>query len=112
MLELIIERGMQLLQTSEGEKLPRVKQTVINQTDSMPGLCQFTMYVNQPGLCKYDEKTGTVTTPKGLRLKKVEVIKHKPSEGPTIPAMIMCKCTVSFHYDTNHKHHFINALAN
>lgn len=112
MLELIIERGMQLLQTSEGEKLPRVVQTVVSQFAAEPGTCQFTMYVNEPGLCKFDEQKKTITTPRGLRLRKVEVLKHKPSEGPTVPAMVLCKCQVAFHYPTNHKAHFVNALAN
>ena len=106
MLELIIECGMQLLQTVEGEKLPRVIQTVVSQFAAEPGVCQFTMYVNEPGLCKYDEAQRRLVTPKGKHLRKVEVLKTKPSEGPTVPMMILCKCQVAFHNDTNHKAHY------
>lgn len=112
MLELIIERGMQLLQTAEGEKLPRVIETLVRQFGGEAGECQFTIYVNEPGLCKYDEQKKRLSTPKGLHLRKVEVLKHKPSEGPTVPAKILCRCQVSFQYDTTHKAHFVNALAN
>ncbi len=112
MLELIIERGMQILQTSEGEKLPRVIKTVVGQFAAEPGECQFTMYVDQPGLCRYDNLKKRLITPGGLRLRYVEVLKYKPSEGPTVPAMVLCKCQVGFHYNTNHKAHFTQALAN
>ena len=112
MLELIIERGMQLLQTSEGEKLPRVVQTVVSQFAGEPGQCQFTIYVNQPGLCKYDDLKNRLITPGGLALRSVDVLKVKPAESETKPAMVLCKCLVAFHYPTNHKAHFINDLAN
>lgn len=112
MLELIIERGMQLLQTSEGEKLPRVVETVVRQFGGEPGQCQFTMYVNQPGLCRYDDLKNRIITPGGLALRKVEILKFKPAESEVKPAMVLCKCPVSFHYPTNHKAHYINALAN
>jgi hypothetical protein len=112
MLELIIEKGMQILQTTEGEKLPRVIETMVRQFAAEPGQCQFTMYVGEPGLCKYDDLKKRIITPGGLPLRGVEVLKHKPSGGPTIPAMVLCKCTVAFHYNTNHKAHYINAIAN
>jgi len=112
MLELIIERGMQLLQTSEGEKLPRVVQTVVGQLWGEPGECQFTIYINQPGLCKYDDLKNRLITPGGLALRGVEVLKVKPAENEVKPAMALCKCKVAFNYPTNHKAHFVNALAN
>lgn len=112
MLELIIERGMQILQTSEGEKLPRVIETMVRQFAAEPGQCQFTMYVNQPGLCKYDESKERLTTPGGKHLRNVEVIKSKPAESEVIPAMVMCKCVVGFHHNTTHKEHYVNVLAN
>lgn len=112
MLELIIERGMQILQTAEGEKLPRVIETLVRQFAGEPGQCQFTMYIDEPGLCKYDDLKKRLITPGGLTLRHVEVLKYKPSEGPLKPAMVLCKCTVGFHYNTTHKPHYINAIAN
>ncbi len=112
MLELIIERGMQILQTSEGEKLPRVVETMVRQLAAEPGQCQFTMYVDQPGLCKYDDLKKRLTTPGGLALRGVEVLKYKPAEGELKPAMVLCKCTVAFHYNTTHKAHFAALVQN
>jgi hypothetical protein len=112
MLELIIERGMQLIQTPEGEKLPRVVETMLRQFAAEPANCQFTMYVNQPGLCRFDDRANTITTPRGLRLREVKVLKSKPAESELIPALVLCECKVAFNYDTKHKAHFVNALAN
>lgn len=112
MLELIIERGMQLLQTPEGEKLPRVIETLVKQFAAEAGQCQFTMYVNSPGLCQYDDIKKRLTTPGGKHLRKVEVIRTKPAESQLIPAMVLCKCQIAFHYDTSHKAHFADVIAN
>ena len=112
MLELIIERGMQLLQTSEGEKLPRVVQTVVSQIAAEPGHCQFTMCVNQPGLCRYDDIKKRIITPRGKHLRDVEVLRFKAQESELQPAIVLCKCKVAFFSDTNHKPHYINNLAN
>ena len=112
MLELIIERGMQIIQTGEGEKLPRVIETMVRQYAAEPGKCQFTMYVNQPGLCKYDESKKRLSTPGGKYLRDVEVIKYKPAESETIPAMVLCSCLVGFHYNTTHRPHFMVAATN
>ena len=106
MLEVIIERGCQLLQTYEGEKLPRVVATMIQQHAAEPGNCQFTMCVNQPGLCKYDDHKKALTTPAGNTLKGVEIMKFKPAESELIPAIVLCKCQVGFHHNTNHKPHY------
>lgn len=112
MLELIIERGMQIIQTNEGEKLPRVVETLVRQFAAEPGQCQFTMYVNEPGLCRWDETQKRLTTPGGKHLRHVEVLKTKPKENALTPAMVLCKCQVGFHFDTKHKAHYTNALAN
>ena len=112
MLELIIERGMQILQTSEGEKLPRVIETLVRQLAAEPGQCQFRMYVDGPGLCKYDDRKKRITTPGGLALRGVEVLKYKPAESELKPAMVLCKCVVAFHYPTTHKAHFSQVVEN
>lgn len=112
MLELIIERGMQLLQTPAGEKLPRVIETLIRQMAAEPGVCQFTMFVNEPGLCKYDEHKKQVSTPGGYLLRKVEVLKYKPAESVTNPAKVLCQCTISFQYNTTHRPHFVASAVN
>lgn len=112
MLELIIERGMQIIQTNEGEKLPRVVETMVRQYAAEPGQCQFTMYVNQPGLCRYDESKKRLTTPGGKHLRNVEVLKYKPAESELIPAMVLCKCQVGFHYNTTHRAHYAAAVEN
>lgn len=112
MLELIIERGMQILQTTEGEKLPRVIETLVRQKAAEPGLCQFTMFVDAPGLCKYNDLEKTLTTPGGLKLRHVEVLKYKPMQSPTEPAKVLCQCHVAFHYDTKHKAHYTIAQQN
>ena len=106
MLELIIERGCQLLQTSEGEKLPRVVETLVRQKMAEPGLCQFTIHVNSPGCCRYDDQKKQVATPAGQTLKTVRVLKFKPAESELIPALVLCECHVSFHYNTSHRPHF------
>lgn len=110
MLELIIERGMQLLQTSEGEKLPRVIETVIRQRGGEPGHCQFTMFVDDAGCCKYQRDKQRLITPRGKHLRNVKVLKYKDAEGPTIPAKVLCECTVAFFLDTVHKKHFENLV--
>lgn len=112
MLELIIERGMHYLQTMQGEKLPRVVQTVVSQFKAEPGECQFTMYVDEPFGCQYDQRKKRIVTPGGVPLARVEVLKYKPGDGKLIPAMVLCKCRVALQYDTNHKPHFVNTLAN
>lgn len=112
MLELIIERGMQILQTSEGEKLPRVVETMVRQLAAEPGQCQFTMYVDGPGLCKYNDLKKRITTPGGLALRGVEVLKYRPAESELKPAMVLCKCVVAFHYPTTHKAHFSQVVEN
>lgn len=104
MLELIIERGMQLLQTTEGEKLPRVVETVVRQLAAAPGECTFTMFVNQPGLCRYDGRR--ITTPGGNTLRQVQVLKSKPAVSELEPEKLMCRCSIAFHYNTGHRAHF------
>lgn len=105
-LELIIERGCQYLQTIQGEKLPRVRETLIRQKLAEPPHCEFTMWVNEPGGCKYDDRKKHLSTPGGFPLTKVEVLKYKPSEGELKPAMVLCRTRVALNYNTNHKPHF------
>lgn len=112
MLELIIERGMQILQTSQGEKLPRVIETMVRQYAAEPGKCQFTMFVNEPGLCKYDPAKNRITTPGGYELRNVDVQKFKPAESELKPAIVLCSCSVGFHYNTNHRAHYAATIAN
>lgn len=106
MLELIIERSMQILQTTEGEKLPRVIETCVRQKMSEPGTCQFTMWVNQPGLCRYDDRQRSLRTPAGNLLRFVTVHKHRPGANTLEPDMILCESPVAFHHDTKHRAHY------
>lgn len=111
MLELIIERGMQLLQTTEGEKLPRVIETMVGQKAAEPGFCRFTMFVDDAGCCKYEKDKQRLTTPGGKLLRDVKVLKYKDAEGPTVPAKVLCECTVGFFHNTTHRAHFANVIA-
>ena len=106
MLELIIEKGMHLLQTGEGEKLPRVVETVVRQKAAEPGLCQFTIFVNEPGLCRYDDIKKQFSTPRGKHLRDVKVLKTRPRQNELIPEMLLCECQVAMYYETSHRHHF------
>lgn len=108
-IELIIERGCHYLQTIQGEKLPRVVETLIRQKLAEPPQCDFTMFVNEPFGCKYDERKNRISTPGGLLLTRVEVLKHKPSEGELHPAMVLCRTRVALAHNTNHKPHFATA---
>ena len=105
-LELIIERGCHYLQTIQGEKLPRVVETLVRQLKTEPPTCEFTMWVNEPYGCKYDERKNRLSTPGGFPLTKVEVLKYKPSESELKPGMVLCRCRVALNYNTNHKPHF------
>lgn len=105
-LELIIERGCHYLQTIQGEKLPRVVETLVRQHKVEPPHCDFTMWVGEPGGCRYDERKKRLITPGGFPLTKVEVLKYKPAESELKPAMVLCRCRVALKYDTNHKPHF------
>ena len=106
MLELIIERGMQILQTSEGEKLPRVVETDGAPTGCRAGAMPVHDVCGWSGPLQIRRPEKRITTPGGLALRGVEVLKYKPAESELKPAMVLCKCVVAFHYPTTHKAHF------
>lgn len=103
--KVIIDGGYQILQSPGGEHINYLIKTNITQDTEKPGICRFWLNVTAGGekYCRYDEKTGVLTTPKG-EILPVEVVVFTPCYIHTID-QIICDCKVDFPYDTNHERH-------
>lgn len=101
--KLIIEKGYQILQSPQGERINHIKETTIYQNADRTGKCFLTIYVNFESYtslksCIYDKTTQKLYTPDGEMLPftilDIEISK--------ISTTVKCFCLVDFDYETKH----------
>jgi hypothetical protein len=98
---ITIKNSAQLLQSPNGDQVPQLLFTRVDQRQREPGQCQFEAIVNMKGNSDgltYDPEKQELRMPGG-ELLPVEILSFKPY-ADEFYGEITAKCKVEFPYDT------------